>query len=217
VIGVLLIAEAAVTILWQEPFTALLTRGEQKQLSAELDRLTARSAGAHAGATRLPLLARDLQRRSHDGDPLGRIVIPKIGAKFVFVAGTNSADLEKGPGHYADTALPGLAGTVGIAGHRTTYLAPFRHIDALARGDRIELRMPYGTFAYSVAGTKIVSPRNVGVLRHRSGDWLVLTACHPLYSAAQRIVVSARLVRAHALVGKRRAHAATTARRPHRS
>jgi sortase A len=140
-----------------------------------------------------------------------------IGISTLTVEGTGTADLRQGPGHYPATSMPGAPGTVGIAGHRTTYLAPFRHIDALARGDRIELRMPYGTFAYSVAGTKIVSPRDVGVLRHRSGDWLVLTACHPLYSAAQRIVVSARLVRARALVGKARAHAATTARRPHRS
>src|SRR2546421_1783231 len=195
VIGLLLIAEAAVTVLWQEPLTALLTRGEQKKLSAELDRLTAGSAGAHAPGSRLPVLARRLERRSHEGDPLGRIVIPKIGAKFVFVEGTKSSDLEKGPGHYTDTAFPGSRGTVGIAGHRTTYLAPFRNIDDLKRGDRIQLRMPYGTFAYTVAGTKIVSPGDVSVLRHRSGDWLVLTACHPLYSAAQRIVVSARLAR----------------------
>jgi sortase A len=123
-------------------------------------------------------------------------VIPRIGAKFVFVKGTASPDLRKGPGHYLDTALPGQAGTVGIAGHRTTYLAPFRNVDDLDRGDQIELRMPYGTFGYTVAGTKIVSPRDVSVLRHRSGDWLVLTACHPLYSAAKRIVVSARLTRA---------------------
>lgn len=198
VVGLLLIAEAAVTVLWQEPFTALLTRGEQKKLSAELDRITAAGPAGVGGVhgSRLHVLATRLEHRSHEGDPLGRIVIPKLGVKFVIVQGTSSGDLEKGPGHYTDTAFPGARGTVGIAGHRTTYLAPFRHIDDLARGDRVELRMPYGAFAYTVDGTKIVSPRDVSVLRHRSGDWLVLTACHPLYSAAQRIVVSARLTRA---------------------
>jgi sortase A len=191
-IGLLLIAEAAVTVLWQEPFTALWTRDEQKQLANELDRMTPRSA---VPASRLSERARDLERRAHEGGPLGRIVIPRIGANFVFVKGTSTGDLKKGPGHYTDTALPGSRGTVGIAGHRTTYLAPFRKINNLKRGDLVQLRMPYGRFAYTVEGTKIVSPRNVSVLRHRSGDWVVLTACHPLYSAAERIVVSARLTR----------------------
>jgi sortase A len=188
-VGLLLIAEASITVLWQEPLTALWTRGEQKKLAAELDRTGPLGDGT------LPTLARALERRADEGDPLGRVVIPDIGVKFVFVQGTATADLKKGPGHYFDTKLPGMAGTVGIAGHRTTYLAPFRKIDDLKPGNTVELRMPYGTFTYTVAGTEIVSPRDVSVLRHRSGDWLVLTACHPLYSAAKRIVVSARLSR----------------------
>ena len=186
-VGLLLIAEAAVTMLWQEPLTALWTRGEQKKLAAELDR------SAPLGDGTLPMLARALERRAQEGDPLGRVVIPGIGVKFVFVQGTATSNLKKGPGHYLDTELPGMRGTVGIAGHRTTYLAPFRKIDDLKPGDPVELRMPYGNFTYTVAGAKIVSPRDVSVLRHRSGDWLVLTACHPLYSNAKRIVVSARL------------------------
>src|SRR5205085_4831666 len=190
VLGILLITEAAVTVLWQEPFTALWTRGEQKQLSAQLDRMTPASAGPPPLASRLPEQARSLDRHTRESGPLGRIVIPRVGARFVFVQGTNTGDLEKGPGHYTDTVLPGLHGTVGIAGHRTTYLAPFRNINHLKRGDLVQLRMPYGKFTYAVHDTKIVSPSDVSVLRHRSGDWLVLTACHPLYSAAQRIVVS---------------------------
>jgi sortase A len=194
-VGLILIAEAAVTVLWQEPLTALWTRGEQKHLAVELDRMAPAPASTRTGAPTLSGQARALERRTDEGGPLGRIVIPRIGAKFVFVQGTDTGELRKGPGHYTDTALPGVRGTVGIAGHRTTYLAPFRNIDDLKRGDVVELRMPYGNFAYTVTGTKIVSPRDVSVLRHRSGDWLTLTACHPLYSAAQRIVVSARLSR----------------------
>jgi sortase A len=186
-VGLLLIAEAAITVLWQEPLTALWTRGEQKKLAAELDR-----SAPLAGGT-LHARAKALERRAEEGDPLGRVVIPGIGVKFVFVQGTATANLKKGPGHYLDTELPGMRGTVGIAGHRTTYLAPFRKIDDLKPGDPVELRMSYGNFTYTVAGTEIVSPRDVSVLRHRSGDWLVLTACHPLYSNAKRIVVSARL------------------------
>jgi sortase A len=190
-LGLLLIAEASVTVLWKEPFTALSAHSAQKKLETKLDRI---GVASPAGTDRLPALARRLEERSREGDPLGRVVIPRIGSRFVFVSGTQAGDLRKGPGHYVDTALPGERGTVGIAGHRTTYLAPFRNIDDLDRGDRIELRMPYGNFSYAVAGTKIVPPRDVSVLRHRSGDWLVLTACHPLYSAAKRIVVSARLI-----------------------
>jgi sortase A len=194
-VGLLLVAEAAVTVLWKEPFTALSAHSAQKKLDAKLDRIVVTGP---TRADRLPALAHRLDRKTKEGDPLGRIVIPRIDSRYVFVKGTEAPDLKKGPGHYVTTALPGEHGTVGIAGHRTTYLAPFRHIDDLHPGDRIELRMPYGTFSYAVAGTKIVSPRDVSVLRHRSGDWLVLTACHPLYSAAKRIVVSARLSKAPA-------------------
>jgi sortase A len=103
--------------------------------------------------------------------------------------------LRTGPGAYPDTPLPGGGGTTAIAGHRTTYLAPFRDIDKLKRGDAIELEMPYGRFTYSVQGHEIVDPSDVGVVKPVGYERLVLTACHPLYSAAERIVVSARLTR----------------------
>ena len=76
--------------------------------------------------------------------------MPSIGVSSVVVAGTDTASLRLGPGHYPGTPLPGARGTVAIAGHRTTYGAPFRKLDKLARGDRIEVRMPYGTFVYAV-------------------------------------------------------------------
>ena len=111
------------------------------------------------------------------------------------IEGTETADLRKGPGHYPDTALPGQSKTVAIAGHRTTYGAPFRTIDKLKRGDRIDLRMRYGTYVYKVQKTRIVAPTETSVTDNVGYDRLVLTACHPLYSAAQRIVVFARLVK----------------------
>ena len=70
---------------------------------------------------------------------------------MVFVQGTDESSLELGPGHYPETAMPGQGKTIAIAGHRTTYLAPFRHIDSMKTGDKITLKMPYGTFVYSVA------------------------------------------------------------------
>jgi sortase A len=204
VAGGLLLADAAVTVLWQEPVSALYSSLRQNALGDDLKRLeTRRIARVEVKALkrlrterrRLTFLARAERGAADPGDALGRIQIPKLGADFVVVQGTDGGDLRDGPGHYVNTPLPGEPGTVAIAGHRTTYLAPFRNIDDLARGDQVELRMPYGKFTYVVDGSRIVSPGDVSVLRHRSGDWLVLTACHPLYSAAQRIVVSARLSR----------------------
>ena len=107
--------------------------------------------------------------------------------------GTDPAALRRGPGIYDHTPFPGVPGTTAIAGHRTTYLAPFRHIDELGPGDDIEVDMPYGRFDYAVERKLIVSPTDVWVIHRVDHDRLVLSACHPLYSAAQRWAVFARL------------------------
>ena len=130
------------------------------------------------------------------------------------VEGVDPASLRKGPGHYPDTAMPGERGTVAVAGHRTTYLAPFRHIDELDRGDRVVISMPYGRFVYRVERTRIVDPTALWVLRRVGYDRLVLTACHPLYSAARRIVVFARFERRRPPVPRR---AASNEHREHAS
>lgn len=202
--GVLLLVDAGVTLLWQEPLTAVIGLIERSGIdqhflsyrAAPLSPLDQRAlAVVRAIPHRVAYLARLEQRSVPTGAAVGRIVIPKIGADYVVVQGTDSSSLEKGPGHYPSTALPGLGQTVAIAGHRTTYLAPFRHLDALRPGNRIELRMPYGRFIYHVQFTRIVSPRAWWVTHSVGYDRLVLSACNPLYSAAQRIVVFARLVR----------------------
>ena len=127
----------------------------------------------------MALLAEDLRRRSKAGGPLGRISIPRIDKRFVFVGGTGNESLKKGPGHYASTWLPGQKGTVGIAGHRTTYLAPFRRLDRMRKRDRIVLTMPYGRFTYKVESTQVVSPSRTTVLRSVGHERLVLTTCTP--------------------------------------
>jgi sortase A len=201
VTGVLLVAEAIVTLAWQEPFSAWSTARQQDQLSAELRQAESAALAAPAAfaAERGPvtnpssLLAGRHRRATDDGDPLGRLRIPSLGVKFVFVEGANPKQLEKGPGHYAGTALPGERGTVGVAGHRTTYLAPFRNIDSLRKGDSIVLQMPYGRFRYEVEGSIVVSPGNTRSLRPIKHDRLVLTTCTPLFSAAKRLVVTAAL------------------------
>ena len=206
VVGALLLADAVATLVWQEPLSALYGHVQQGKLE---DRLSAieraplaavdqRALSRLDASRRLAFAARALARRSEPGDPLGRIRIPKVGLSEVFVEGTEASDLRKGPGHYPATPLPGQRGTVGIAGHRTTYGAPFHDIDDLRRGDRIELAMPYGRFTYRVERTRIVPPTATEVTDRVGYDRLVLSACHPLYSAAQRIVVFARLERAEA-------------------
>jgi sortase A len=200
--GLLLVLDAGVTIVWQEPVTAaigLVLRSEvsQRYMSYRAAPLTEADQQALASVPtiegRISYLARQELRQIRTGDGIGRIDIPKIGVGFTIIQGTDELSLEKGPGHYPATALPGMGQTVGIAGHRTTYLAPFRHIDGLRPGDRIILTMRYGRFTYAVQYTKIVLPTALWVTRDVGYDRLILSACNPLYSAAQRIIVFARL------------------------
>jgi sortase A len=113
----------------------------------------------------------------------------------VIVQGTGRGRPARGTGALREHAAARGAGTVALAGHRTTFLAPFRDIDELKPSDPIHVQMPYGDFTYSVQRTRIVDPSATWVMRKIGYDRLVLTACHPLYSAAQRIVVTARLVK----------------------
>jgi sortase A len=125
---------------------------------------------------------------------MARIVIPDIGVDKIVVQGVSLEDLKHGPGHYPDTPLPGQPGNAAIAGHRTTYGAPFNRIDELENGDEILITTVQGSFAYEVIGQQIVSPSQVEVLNNQGDNRLTLTACHPKFSASQRIVVSATLV-----------------------
>jgi sortase A len=212
VAGVLLLADVAITLAWQEPFSAIYGRFQQAQLEDELEDLEEQGLTAAERRAierlaqdpeRLAFLARSLRRRTGDGDAIGRIRMPDIGVDKVIVEGTGTSDLRKGPGHYPRTAWPGMRGTVGVAGHRTTYGAPFNEIDELEKGDRVTVEMPYGRFTYRVEGSKIVPPTAVEVVRRVRYDRLVLSACHPKYSAEKRIVVFARMVDARITVDAR--------------
>jgi sortase A len=206
--GTLLIADAAATVTWQEPLSALLGRINQDKLSGQLERLEKAAptplelkalTALPTPKRRMSFLARSLKRRTEDGDAIARIRIPKIGVNYVVVKGTDPGDLRRGPGLFPETPLPGAPGTVAIAGHRTTYGAPFREVDELDRGDRVTVTVPYGRFTYRVERLRIVDPTALWVIQRVGYDRLVLTACHPLFSAAQRIVVFARLIRTEPL------------------
>ena len=190
--------------MWEEPVSSLYARFQQGDLQGQLDRLDKiKPTPVEQKALeklpdpkrRLAFAARSLDRKTDDGDAVGKILIDRIGLSSVVVEGTDAGDLRKGPGHYPGTPLPGQRGTVAIAGHRTTYGAPFRKIDKVKPGDEVTVVMPYGRFTYKVERTRIVPPTAVWVTQRVSYDRLILSACHPLYSAAKRIVVFARLIR----------------------
>jgi sortase A len=134
--------------------------------------------------------------REVPGSAYAVIVIPSIDVDFVVVEGTDYASLKKGPGHYPDTADPwDLAGRVGIAGHRTTYMAPFFELDQVTRGDQIRLLTEYGRFGYEVTDTFVLPQESAGVvLDQTEAPTLVLTTCHPKYASSQRLIVEADLV-----------------------
>ena len=206
--GLMLLADVGLTLVWQEPVSALYAQWRQDALADDLEELTEPdlSPGEQKALDRLALdkdraafLARALNRRTDAGDAVGRIRIPEIGLSTVIVEGTDGDSLRKGPGHYPETPLPGIRGTVAIAGHRTTYGAPFRDLDKLENRDEVVVEMPYGRFTYEVEREQIVQPTATWVTNRVDHDRLVLTACHPKYSAAQRIVIFARLVRSEQL------------------
>jgi sortase A len=200
--GLVVLADAAVTIAWKEPLSAVYGQIQQDRAATQLDDLEVSFAAEPATeklnaiadpTVRARRLADRFARRLKTGKPIARILMPAAKADYVVLEGTDTETLTKGPGHYPTTALPGQGRTVAIAGHRTTYGAPFRRIDNLDPGDPITVRMPYATFRYEVEKEKVVSPTDVQIVDDIGRDRLVLTACHPLYSAAQRYVIFARL------------------------
>jgi sortase A len=204
VFGVLLICWAVYIYFFGDPITALYQDWRQHQLSGQLDKefrqfkppvpLTTKKGGAPSPAA-IRAAALRFSRQARPGQAIGRIEIPRIGLIKVVVNGTDwAADLSRGPGRYPQSSWPGLGKVTAIAGHRTTFGAPFRHIDELARGNRIRLLMPYGTFTYRVFAHEIVPSNDWSILHRRKFDTLVLSACHPLYSASHRWIVFAGLV-----------------------
>jgi sortase A len=198
VAAVFLAFEGVLTIFWQEPFSALWTDRKQSALSDKLERVESRyrrEVGATgAEARQLARLARRLNAEADAGEPVGRVKIPDLNVKAVMIQGTDPGELREGPGHYPGTPLPGMSGAVGVAGHRTTFSAPFRHLDELERGDTVDVEMPYGVFRYEVQESKIVAPDEVSAWRSGRGDRLFLTSCNPPTSDAERLIVIAGLV-----------------------
>jgi sortase A len=205
--GTLLVAAGVLTLLWvvlvwrwQDPFTALYTHIQQDRLAHAYEK---RAEAFHprlvqsdlvSAERRVAAEARDYARSLHTGDPVGRIEIGRIGLNMVVVQGTGHETLKRGPGHYEQSGLPGEGRLIYIAGHRTTYLAPFAYINDIRRGDYVTLVVPYGTFTYRVTRHYVVADDDVALLRDSGREILRLQACHPRFFATHRYIVDAALV-----------------------
>jgi sortase A len=198
-LGLLLVVAGAAALVWtllvwqwRDPFTSIYTALEQRKLAVRYEALA--GSGRPAGAKDLASVARRFRLGAHPGDPIGRLEIPRLGLDIMVVNGTDAATLKKGPARDERSFMPGEGELVYIAGHRTTYLAPFARIDDLRRGDRISLETPYGAFEYEVERHRIVADDDLSVLRSPGREALRLQACHPRFFATHRYVVFARPV-----------------------
>jgi sortase A len=198
--GVLTLGWAVTVWQWQDPFTALYTHWQQGKLAKALEREDEAfrpirvSGNLAAEEQAVALDAKRFRREAKPGQAIGRIVIGRIGLNMVLVQGTDEESLKKGPGHDPRSYMPGENRLVYIAGHRTTYLAPFSHIDDIRRGDYIRLEMPYATFVYRMVTHRVVVATDMAVLKSPKHEQLELQACHPRFFATHRYLVYARLV-----------------------
>jgi len=204
VAGLGMLAWVLVVWRWQDPFTALYTHWKQHQLSQAYERRFSAYEPAElrrnevSVSARTKVIAREARLyriQSGRGQAIGRIRVPRLDLNMILVNGTDHSSLTKGPGRDRRTYMPGEGQLVYIAGHRTTYLAPFAHIERLRSGDAVTLDVPYATFRYRVFKHRIVGAHEMSVLRSHGVEVVELQACHPRFFATQRYIAYARLVR----------------------
>ena len=203
VIGIGVLAWTATVYLWKDPFTTAYTAYEQQRLASNLDRQfenwkPSPELVAQPGKPKPEPMRDDISRdakrfrlSSDDGDAIARLRVPRLGISIVVINGTDAGDLRRGPGRHRETFMPGEGELVYVAGHRTTYGAPFSDIDRLETGDSVSVELPYGTIEYRVTRRRIVDDNDLSVLESRSREELVLQACHPRFFADQRYLVYA--------------------------
>jgi sortase A len=199
-VGLLALVWVVVVWRWQDPFTALYTTWQQHKLAQQLQHEIAsqpRSAQGESLASEAHTIEQAAARfrgSATEGQAIGRIIIPRLSLNMVLVNGTDEASLERGPGRDLRSFMPGQSRLVYIAGHRTTFLAPFSQINTIKPGDRIRLEMPYGAFVYRAYRHVIVPASDLAVLRSPRHELLALQACNPRFFASQRYIVYANLV-----------------------
>ena len=202
--GVGVLVWVVVVWRWQDPFTALYTHWKQHQLARSYERRFAdyRPAPVQGGGASLAAERRTIRREarryriaSPRGEGIGRIKVPRLHLNMILVNGTDGDSLMKGPGRDLRTYMPGEGQLIYIAGHRTTYLAPFAHIERLKAGDLVTLEVPYGAFRYRIFKERIVTADDLSVLRSHGREVVELQACHPRFFASHRYIAYGRLVR----------------------
>ena len=208
--GALMVVAGSLTLVWallvwrwQDPFTLLYTRWEQRGLARQYEQRVgqfeaqapARTVETAVSPSVIAEQARRYRLALGEGDAIGRLRIPKLDLNMIVVNGTETDTLRKGPARHRGTFLPGEGKLIYIAGHRTTYSAPFSDIDRLKRGDRVRLELPYATVEYSVRGHRIVEAHELSVLQSRGREELALQACWPRFFASHRYIAYARPVR----------------------
>ncbi len=209
VAGLTCLAWAGTVWQWQDPVTAATHALDQRRLENSFEELLAdadsRRPGQQRPAVRGAATANELRhaisteagawrKSSRRGDPVARLRLPTLGVSEIVVNGTDSKTLKRGPGRYLGSAMPGQNELVYIAGHRTTYGAPFSRIDRLRKGDPVVMELPYGSFRYRITGHRIVEEDEMSVLESKGFEQLALQACHPRFFASHRYIAYAELV-----------------------
>ena len=206
VAGLGALAWTAAVWQWQDPVTLLLNRRDQQRLAQAFERrLDERRTLLVSSGPDLRAAAARWRRGAGRGEAVARIRIPRLGLSTIVVDGTDHESLKHGPGRYLGSAMPGEGKLVYIAGHRTTYGAPFGRIDHLRKRDRVVLELPYATFTYEITGHRIVKASQTSVLESKGFEQLALQACHPRFFATHRYIAYAKPVR---VVPRERAAAA---------
>lgn len=199
-------------VLWTLYGTGIYTSRQQTQLNDEFTKLPELEPAVPVSAAD-PYRGPPKSYAPEPGDPVFRIEIPAIELNddkgYVVVQGVDEVELQKGPGHYPSCGVgferpfctefpeswPGEKGRVVISGHRTTYKAPFLHVDRLERGDRIYIDTKWGDFTYEVTEQESVLPSSPNIVIEKNDEAeLVLTTCDPPYSASKRLITYARMV-----------------------
>jgi sortase A len=203
-LGVLAFVWAFVIWKWSDPFTGLYTRYEQGKLRTQYIHVQKqalktlpvipRTVPIAKEKHQLALIAARYRAGAKDDTAIGRISVPRLHLNMILLNGTDESSLMRGPGRDPRTYMPGQGQLVYIAGHRTTYLAPFSHIDEMKNGDLITISVPYGKFTYRVYTHVIVPATDLARLNTFGKDLVVLQACHPRFFATHRYLVYGRLV-----------------------
>jgi sortase A len=183
-------------VLYQLWGTGIVQSWEQRSLQREF-RATVEQSRAAPPVVASALRSADSPTTTtvppEAGEGIGLIRIPAIGVDQALVEGAEKDQLDKGPGHYPHSPMPGHAGNASIAGHRTTHGAPFNRLDELDVGDEIVVTTSEGTFTYVVDGQVITDPSDVSVVLDQGDNRLTLTTCNPKYSARERLIVFSHL------------------------